>query len=83
MFPNPSDVNTLVPFFERFKEKTNFKVDKIIADAGYESEENNVYLKENNQKAFIKPKYYEKSKTKKYKENIFRVENLYFLTEKN
>ena len=56
LFPNPTDVNTLVPFLERFKEKTKFKVDKIIADAGYESEENYVCLKENNQKAFIKPK---------------------------
>lgn len=83
LFPNPSDVNTLVPFLERFKEKTNFKVDKIIADAGYESEENYVYLKENNQKAFIKPKYYEKSKTKKYKQNIFRAENLYYDKDKD
>ena len=58
-------------------------MDKKIADAGYESEENYVYLKENNQKPFIKPKYYEKSKTKKFKQNIFRVENLYYDKDKD
>ena len=83
LFSNPSDVNTLVPFLERFKDRTKIKVDKIIADAGYESEENYVYLKEHNQKAFIKPKYYENSKTKKYKQNIFRTENLYYDKEKD
>lgn len=83
LFPNPTDVNTLVPFLERFKEKTKLKVDKIIADAGYESEENYVYLKENNQQPFIKPKNYEKSKTKKFKENIYRVENLFYDKERD
>lgn len=83
LFPNPTDVNTLVPFLERFKEKTKLKVDKIIADAGYESEENYVYLKENGQQPFIKPKYYEKSKTKKFKENSYRVENLFYDSEQD
>ena len=41
----------------------NFKYLKIIADAGYESEENYSFIEENKQIAFIKPANYEISKT--------------------
>ena len=48
----------------------------IVADSGYESEENYVYLDENNQHAFIKPSNYEISKTRKYKTDISVKENM-------
>ena len=47
-----------------------------IADAGYESEENYVFLDKNQQLAFIKPANYEISKTRKYKNDIGRMENM-------
>lgn len=53
-----------------------FKYKKIVADAGYESEENYVYLKANGQLSFIKPSNYEISKTRKYKNDISRIENM-------
>ena len=48
----------------------------ITADAGYESEENYIFLEENNQTAFIKPANYEISKTRKYKNDIGKIENI-------
>ena len=48
----------------------------IVADSGYESEENYVYLDENNQHAFIKPSNYEISKTRKYRTDISIKENM-------
>lgn len=36
---------------------TNYR--KIVADAGYESEENYEYLKKNDMTSYIKPKTYE------------------------
>lgn len=40
---------------------------EIVADAGYESEENYVYLNKHNQDSYIKPSNYETSKTRKKK----------------
>ena len=50
--------------------------ERIIADAGYESAENYLYLKETEQQCFIKPQNYEISKKKTYKANPFSVENM-------
>ena len=44
-----------------------FKYSEIVADAGYESEENYLFIEENGQTAYIKPQNYEISKTRKYK----------------
>lgn len=76
LFPNPTDVTTLIPFLERIRNRTGRIIRNIIADAGYESEENYTYLEENEQTAYIKPQNYEKSKTRKYKKDEFRVENM-------
>ena len=51
-------------------------IKKSIADAGYESEENYVFLDTNQQLAFIKPSNYEISKKRKYKNDIGRIENM-------
>lgn len=76
LFSNPTDTTTLIPFLERIRENTGKKYLNIIADAGYASEENYSYLEENEQNAYIKPADYEKRKTKKYRDNIYRIENL-------
>lgn len=76
LFPNPTDTTTLIPFLERLRKNTGRKYDNIIADAGYAGEENYTYLEKNGQKAYIKPADYEIRKTRKYKKNIYRVENL-------
>lgn len=53
-----------------------FKYEKIVADAGYESEENYAYIESRGQTAFIKPSNYEISKKRKYKNDTSRVENM-------
>lgn len=72
----PTDTPTLIPFLQSIKYHLKFAYEKIIADAGYESEENYVYLHENGQLAFIKPANYEISKTRKYKNDISRIDNM-------
>ena len=74
--PQPTDTTTLIPFLKETEEYLAFKYKKVIADAGYESEENYVFLDKNQQLAFIKPSNYEKSKTRKYKNDIGRIENM-------
>ena len=73
-FANPTDVNTLVPFVERVYSHTRERIRRLIADAGYESEENYTYLEANGQVPFIKPINYEKNK--KLKKNPFAIENM-------
>ena len=72
----PTDTRTLIPFLKEMEEYLTFKYKEIIADAGYESEENYLFLEDNEQLAFIKPQNYEISKTRKYQQDISRMENM-------
>ena len=72
----PTGTTTLIPFLKEAEEYLPFKYKKVIADAGYESEENYVYLDKNEQMAFIKPSNYEILKMRKYKNDIGRIENM-------
>lgn len=74
--PQPTDTTTLIPFLRSMESHLTFKYEKIVADAGYESEENYVYLEVNGQLSFIKPANYEISKTRKYQNDIGRIENM-------
>ena len=70
---HPSDMYTLKPFLNKLLKNHPNKLNKIVADAGYESEENYVYLAKNNLSSYIKPSNYEQLKTRKYKkEQKFR-----------
>ncbi len=60
-----------------------FKYKEIVADAGYESEENYLFIEENGQVAFIKPANYEISKTRTYQNDISRIENMNYDEEKD
>ena len=62
--PQPTDTTTLIPF------------KNITADAGYESEENYLFLESNGQLSYIKPANYEISKTRTYKNDIGKIENM-------
>lgn len=61
--PQPTETTTLIPFLQEMERYTNKRYRNVVADAGYESEENYLYLETNQQRSFIKPNNYEKSKT--------------------
>lgn len=83
-FNNRNDVQTLIPFLGHFKENYNgITVPNIIADAGYESEENYKYLKENEQTSYIKPQTYEQWKKRSFKKIIGRRENMQYDAERD
>lgn len=69
-----SDTNTLKPFLQRMKHDYGRPFDKLVCDAGYESEENYTYLAEEGITAYIKPSNYEYSKTRKFqRDQAFRL----------
>ena len=74
--PRPTDTRTLIPFLKDMESYLGFKYSEIVADAGYESEENYLFIESNGQTAYIKPQNYEISKTRKYKKDISRSESL-------
>lgn len=74
--PQPTDTTTLVPFLKDAQEHLKFKYKNITADAGYESEENYLFLETNGQLSYIKPANYETSKTRKYRNDIGKMENM-------
>ena len=82
-FSNRSDVGTLIPFLNRIRSHTNRTFENIVADAGYESSENYLYLEENGQNCFIKPQNYEISKKRSYKANPYTVENMEYNAKKD
>ncbi len=71
-----TDQLTLIPLLNKMDEKLGVQYENIIADAGYESEENYTYFEQKGQMCFIKPQNYERSKTKKYKSNMALRENM-------
>ena len=81
VFSNRTDCGTLVPFLGEVSEAHGERYGKVVADAGYESLENYLYLEENGQVSFIKPRDYEQSKTKKFKSRIGRPENMAYDAE--
>lgn len=70
-----SDQLTLIPFMENLRDHGITYTD-VTADAGYESEENYSYFEESETECYIKPQNYERSKTKKYKNNMALRENM-------
>ena len=74
LFSDRNDVNTLIPFMNRLEHNYERRFVNLIADAGYESEENYEYLTNKDITAYIKPSNYEYSKTKKYQRDMeFRL----------
>ncbi len=78
VFSNRTDYGTLIPFLNELSNFHGEKYWKVVADAGYESLDNYLYLEKNGQKSFIKPQNYEQSKRKKYREQIGRAENMLY-----
>jgi len=71
-----NDQLTLIPFLEKLQASYTQKYRNIVADAGYESEENYVYLAEQKYSAYVKPRDYEQIKTSRYRKDPYRVGNM-------
>lgn len=83
IFSNPTDTLTLKPFVEQMEQKLSFKFQRIVADAGYESEENLKFLEGHNYQAYIKPSNYEQIGAKKFKSQIGKKENMEYDSEQD
>jgi len=71
-----SDQQTMIPLLGSMEERLGVRYKDVTLDAGFESEENYTYFEGKEQTCYIKPQNYERSKTKKYRNNLYRRENL-------
>lgn len=76
VFSDRTDYKTMEPFLRQTKKKHGKKYKKVTADAGFESLDNYLYLEEDGQISFIKPQNHDIAKTKKYRDQIGRAENM-------
>ena len=76
IFPNPNDTNTLILFLHHLESLHASKFRYIVADAGYDSYENLLWLEEKGYLSCIKPKDYERSKQRKWKTDIGKARNM-------
>ena len=78
IFQDRNDIATLIPFLNNIENWLKARYQKIIADSGYESEENYLHLEKKGQTYYIKPQTYEQWKTKSFKKDISKRENMYY-----
>lgn len=71
-----SDQLTLIPLLERMRTHTGAVYGDVTCDAGYESKENYTYFESGTTCCYIKPQNYERSRTRKFKNNMALRENM-------
>lgn len=76
VFQDRSDATILISFLKNLQSNLRATYQNVIADSGYESEENYLYLEKNTENYYIKPQTYEKWKKKSFKNNISKRENM-------
>lgn len=76
IFQDRNDLGTLIPFLTDMENQLRTKYENIVADSGYESEENYLHLEKKEQNYYIKPQSYEIWKKKSFKNDISKRENM-------
>ena len=83
VFQDRNDIATLIPFLKNMESHLKTRYENVIADSGYESEENYLHLEEQGQTYYIKPQTYEQWKKKSFKRDISKRENMIYDSEKD
>jgi len=78
IFSERSDQLTFIPFLDMLAAKLPERHKRVVADAGYESEENYLHLEATQQVPFIKPQPYEMMKSRSFKNRIEKRENMVY-----
>ena len=77
-FHNPNDTGTMVPFLSSFSGRYGHMPGECCADSGYGSEENYSFMDAHDTEAYVKYNLFHKEQRQTFKDDIFRMENLYY-----
>ena len=83
LFPNPGDTLTMRSFLGSFSSRYSRMASEICADSGYGSEENYAFMEANGMEAYVKYNYFHKEQKRDFRNDIFRLENLFYNAEKD
>ena len=78
LFPNPTDTLTMPLFLTSFMRRYGHMASTAVADSGYGSEENYRFMEENSIEAYVKYNYFHKERTRSFKNDPSRIENLHY-----
>ena len=80
-FHNPTDTLTMIPFLNSFSNRYDRFAEEICADSGYGSEENYSFMEAHGMEAYVKYNLFHKEQKRGFKNDIFRIENMYYNPE--
>ena len=83
LFPNPGDTLTMRSFLDSFSSRYSRVPGEVCADSGYGSEENYAFMEANGTEAYVKYNYFHKEQKRDFRNDIFRLENLYYNAEED
>ncbi len=78
IFPNPTDTKTLKPHLEHMEERFGKSPERVIADAGYGSEENYIFLKSKKIEGIVKYPMWQKEQKRSWKKSTWNTDNWKF-----
>ncbi len=82
-YQRPGDTATLIPYLKTFERRYGMQSKTIVADSGYGSEQNYEYMIDNDMTPFVKFNMFHAENKRKYKDNPFLPQNLYYNKEEN
>ena len=83
LFPNPGDTLTMMSFLGSFSSRYSRVPGEVCADSGYGSEENYAFMEANGTEAYVKYNSFHKEQKRDFRNDIFRLENLFYNVEKD
>ncbi|WP_455098727.1 IS1182 family transposase [Prevotella histicola] len=83
LYANRTDTLTLPSFLESFKSRYHRYAKTVVADSGYGSEENYLFIDVHNMEAYVKYNYFHKEQRPRYTPNPFSPASLYYNKEQD
>ena len=83
LYANRTDTLTLPSFLESFKSRYHRYAKTVVADSGYGSEENYLFMDVHNMEAYVKYNYFHKEQRPRYTPNPFSPARLYYNKEQD
>ena len=83
IYQRPADTATLIPYLKTFEHRYGVQSGTIVADSGYGSEQNYEYMIDNYMTPFVKFNMFHLEKKRKYRNNPFLPQNLFYNKEEN
>ena len=83
LYANRTDTLALPSFLESFKLRYHRYAKTVVADSGYGSEENYLFMDVHNMEAYVKYNYFHKEQRPRYTPNPFSPASLYYNKEQD